>query len=406
VGRRSSLAIGTIDAGPYRRYAERVTSEVAPADRPPATQDVPFLDLWPSHEEIRGTILDDIAALIRSGRFIGGPQIGAFEDAFAVYCETRHAVGMASGLDALRLALLAMGLEPGDEVIVPAATFVASLEAVTQAGGRPVLVDVSDDDYCLAADAVSDAITARTRVVMPVHLYGQMTDMRPLLDLAHERGIAVLEDACQAHGATRDGLRAGSVGNAAAFSFYPAKNLGAFGDAGALVTNDEETAVRVRALREHGQRAKYRHEWEGYTARLDTIQAVVLMHKLPLLDDWNEQRREAAALYGAALEGVGDLGLPHVPAGSSPVWHLFVVRTADPEAMAAGLACAGVGTGRHYPEPPHLSQAYEWLGYGAGAFPVAERLSAQGISLPIFPGIAESQIARVAEAVEGYFRGG
>jgi dTDP-4-amino-4,6-dideoxygalactose transaminase len=381
-------------------------SDVAHGSRAVPKNHVPFLDLRPSHAELRSRILEDVAELIETGAFIGGPQVAAFEDAYAAYCETSHCVGVASGLDALRLGLVAMTLEPDDEVILPAATFVATLEAVTQAGGRPVLVDVTDADYCLTADAVSAAITPRTRVIMPVHLYGQMADMPPLVELARRRGLAILEDACQAHGATRGGLRAGAVGLAAAFSFYPAKNLGAFGDAGALVTNDLELSETVRALREHGQRAKYSHEREGYTARLDTIQALVLLHKLPLLDAWNESRRRAAGLYADALDGAGDLVLPPVPPNSDPVWHLFVVRTSDPEALAAHLADSGVRTGRHYPEPPHRSRAYSWLGYEAGAFPVAERLSEEAISLPIFPGITESQIAQVVESVEEYFGGG
>jgi dTDP-4-amino-4,6-dideoxygalactose transaminase len=216
----------------------------------------------------------------------------------------------------------------------------------------------------------------------------------------------VIEDACQAHGAERDGIVAGSGGLGGAFSFYPAKNLGAFGDAGAFVTNDPALAEEMQALREHGQRAKYKHEREGYTARLDTIQALVLLHKLSLLDGWNEARRAAADLYLAALEGVGDLVLPPIASGSRPVWHLFVVRTADPAAMAAHLDRRQIGTGRHYPEAPHRSRAYEWLGYRPGSFPVAERLSAEAISLPIFPGITESQIGCVVEAIEDYFEGG
>jgi dTDP-4-amino-4,6-dideoxygalactose transaminase len=381
-----------------------VKSDVDPAVR--ATGGVPFLDLWPSHEAVRGSILADIAGLIEAGSFTGGTQVRAFEQAYAAYCGTPHCIGVASGLDALRLALLAAGLTPGDEVIVPAATFVASLEAVTQAGGRPVLVDVGEDDYCLTADAVAAAVTPRTRAVMPVHLYGQMADMRPLLELSRARKFFVIEDACQAQGAARDGLRAGAAGLAGAFSFYPAKNLGAFGDAGALVTHDGDLALKTRALREHGQQQKYRHEWEGYTARLDTIQALVLLHKLPLLDEWNELRREAARQYAVALEGVGDLDVPKVPPGSLPVWHLYVVRTADPESLAAHLERDGIRTGRHYPEPPHLSHAYSRLGYGRGAFPVAEGLADQAISLPIYPGITGSQIEQVAGSIEEYFRRG
>jgi dTDP-4-amino-4,6-dideoxygalactose transaminase len=371
-----------------------------------ASMNVPFYDLRASHESLRAPILDDLSELIESGRFTGGPQVGEFEAAFASYCGTADCVGVASGLDALRLALIAAGLEPGDEVLVPAGTFVASLEAVTQAGGRPVLADIGESDYCLDPDAAAAALTPRTRFLMPVHLYGQMADMRALGELASSRGLQVLEDACQAHGASRDGIRAGTAGFAGAFSFYPAKNLGAFGDAGALATGDQALAARMRALREHGQSQKYHHDTEGFTARLDTLQALVLLHKLPLLDEWNRARREAVAAYLELLDGVGDLRLPSVPGGSEPVWHLFVVRTADPVALAASLAEEGIGTGRHYPEPPHLSGAYAWLGHRRGEFPLTEALSAECLSLPLFPGITEAQIEHVASAIGRHFHGG
>ncbi|HWN21211.1 MAG TPA: DegT/DnrJ/EryC1/StrS family aminotransferase, partial [Gaiellaceae bacterium] len=332
--------------------------------------------------------------------------VAEFEREFAGFCGSPQAVGLGSGLDALRLGLLAAGLEPGDEVIVPSQTFVATLEAVTQAGGKPVLVEVRDDDYTLDVDAVESAIGERTRAVLPVHLYGQMADMRRLRELATRRGLFLLEDACQAHGATRDGLRSGTVGDAGAFSFYPGKNLGAMGDAGALVTADERLAFRVRALREHGQTRKYEHEWEGYTARLDTLQAAVLLRKLPLLEAWNESRRAAARLYSEALAGIGDLVLPAVATGSEPVWHLYVVRTADPVALADSLAASGIGTGRHYPQPVHLATAYAWLGHAEGDFEVAERLATESLSLPVYPGITDAQVETVADAVIRFFAGG
>ncbi|MBD0291468.1 MAG: DegT/DnrJ/EryC1/StrS family aminotransferase, partial [Thermoleophilia bacterium] len=309
-------------------------------------------------------------------------------------------------LDGLRLSLLGLGLERGDEVIVPAATFVATWEAVTQAGGRPVPVDVEEEDYGLDPKATEAALTPRTRALLPVHLYGQLANMRSLRVLAARHDLRLVEDACQAHGAERDGFRAGAGGDAAAFSFYPAKNLGAMGDAGALVTADADLAARVRALREHGQTAKYRHTFEGYTARLDAIQALVLAAKLPLLDGWNAERRAAARFYREALAGVGDLRLPPVASGSDPVWHVFVVRTGDPDALAAHLAHAGVMTGRHYPEPPHLSGAYSHLGFSEGAFPVAEALAREGLSLPLFPGVSEEQLTHVCESVVDFFARG
>jgi dTDP-4-amino-4,6-dideoxygalactose transaminase len=365
---------------------------------------VPFLDLNAVHRDIKGDVLDAFGELIDTGAFANGPAVRAFEEAFAAYVGTDIAVGVASGLDALRLGLLAAGLEPDDEVLVPANTFVATLEAVTQARGRPVVVDQSEEDWNIDVARADAASSARTRFVLPVHLYGQMADMRSLGELASRRGLTIVEDACQAHGATRDGLRSGTVGRANAFSFYPGKNLGAFGDAGALVTNDAELAERVKALREHGQRAKYEHELEGYTSRLDTIQAIVLLRKLRLLDSWNAERQAVAAYYLEHLAGVGDLELPPVPAGSSPVWHLFVIRTGDRTALADFLRERGVATGLHYPVPVHLAPAYEWLGHERGDFPVAERHSERLLSLPIFPGMSREQADTVVTAVRAFFR--
>ena len=369
-------------------------------------QPVPFLDLRPIHGPLAGDVMDDLARVIEAGTFINGPQVAAFESAFASYCGTAHCVGMSSGLDALRLALLAARLEAGSEVIVPANTFVATLEAVTQAGLVPVPVDALEADYGIDPNAVEAAVTERTQAVIPVHLYGQLADVRPLLEIADRHGLAVIEDAAQAHGASRDGFRAGGAGVVAAFSFYPGKNLGAMGDAGALVTDDEALAERARALREHGQRSKYVHEQEGYTARLDTVQAVFLLHKLPHLDRWNEERGRVASSYSEGLEGLGDLRLPPVPSGSSPVWHLYVVRTAEPERLAEFLRERGIGTGRHYPVPPHLNPAYAWLGHRGGAFPVSEAIARECLSLPIFPGMTEAQTDAVIGAVGEYFARG
>ena len=366
---------------------------------------VPFFDLRPSHAPLLDSLLDEIAELIDSGAFTNGPAVAQLEEAFAAYCGVPHCVGLGSGLDALRLALVAAGLEPGGEVVVPAATFVATYEAVTQSGGVPVVADVSERDYGLDPQAAAAAVTRRTRFLLPVHLYGQLADLRALQGVASGNGLTVVEDACQAHGAERDGIRAGAGGLAAAFSFYPAKNLGAFGDAGALVTADHELAATVRALREHGQTRKYKHALEGYTARLDTIQAIALLHKLPLLDEWNGQRRALAARYTEALEGLGDLRLPPVAPGSEPVWHLYVVRTSRPEELARFLAERGIGTGRHYPEPPHLSAAFARLGHRQGEFPVAEALSREALSLPLFPGMSEEQLETVVDGVAAFFAG-
>ena len=365
---------------------------------------VPFLDLASSHAPLKAAILEEISTLIDSGAFTNGPQVAVFEKAFAEFCGSKHCVGTGSGLDALRLSLIAAGAKPGDEVILPASTFAATLEAVIQAGAEPVLVDVGERDYNIDPAAVEAAISPRTRFLLPVHLYGQLADMAALTKIAREHNLAIVEDACQAHGAERDGFRAGSGGLVGCFSFYPGKNLGAFGDAGACTTDDEELAAHVRALREHGQRRKYFHDYEGYTSRLDTIQALALLHKLPLLAGWNEQRRTAALFYKQALDGVGDLVLPPVPEGSTPVWHLYVVRSAEPMQLAEFLRGRGVGCGHHYPIPLHMLPAYERLGHARGAFPVTERLADEAISLPIFPGISEAQLEAVAGAVGDYFR--
>ena len=366
---------------------------------------VPFLDLGAMHGALKEELLESFSALIDSNAFINGPAVREFEEAFAEYVGTSTAIGLASGLDALRLGLIASGIEPGDEVIVPANTFVATLEAVTQAGGRPVPVEMSEADWNIDVSAAEAAVGERTRFLMPVHLYGQMSDLRPLAELAERRGLILVEDACQAHGADRDGIRAGTKGAWSAFSFYPGKNLGAFGDAGAVTTNDPELAAALKSLREHGQRAKYEHEREGWTGRLDTIQAIVLLAKLARLDDWNDQRRAIASYYLERLAGVGDLELPPVPLNSSPVWHLFVVRTADPAALGEFLRSRGIGTGRHYPDAVHLTQAYRWLGYGPGSFPLAERHGERVLSLPMFPGMSIDDAEAVVAAVSAFFDG-
>jgi dTDP-4-amino-4,6-dideoxygalactose transaminase len=355
---------------------------------------------------VKSRILARIEQTMDAGDFLHGSAVSEFEERFADYVGRDHCVGVSSGLDALRLSLLASGLDPGVGVILPASTFAATFEAVIQAGGSPVVVDVSNTDYTLdvaQAAAVADAPSSH---VLPVHLYGQMADMRALSALAETRGLEIIEDACQAHGASRDGVTAGRAGQAAAFSFYPPKNLGAMGDAGALVTDDDELASRVRALREHGETTKYHHEYVGYTARLDTFQAIVLLEKLPFLDEWNGQRRSAARFYTESLSGIQEVRLPTEPTGSTSAWHLYVVRVPDPDELAGFLAARGIQTGRHYPEPIHLSPAYRHLGFEPGDFPVAEALAREGLSLPLFPGIGDAQLEWVCESVSEYFRRG
>jgi dTDP-4-amino-4,6-dideoxygalactose transaminase len=372
----------------------------------PKVLDVPFVDLRPANSAVKQRVLARIDETLDKGDFVNGEAVREFEVRFAELVGRKHCVGVSSGLDALRLGLLASGMTPGAQVVVPAATFAATLEAVLQAGGRPVLVDVREEDYGLDVAQAGAAAAAGASYVMPVHLYGQMADMRALNSIADARGLQIVEDACQAHGAARDGIVSGCSGVASAFSFYPSKNLGAIGDAGALVTDDDELAAGARALREHGETSKYHHEYVGYTARLDTIQALVLLEKLPLLEEWNRQRRAAASFYSAALEGIEGLRLPPEAAGSEPVWHLYVVRSAGPERLAEFLYARGIHTGRHYPEAVHLAPAYGALGYAPGDFPVSEALSREALSLPLFPGITEDQLERVCEAVTDSFRAG
>jgi dTDP-4-amino-4,6-dideoxygalactose transaminase len=367
---------------------------------------VPFMDLRHVNACVADLVLADVADTIAAGAFVEGPAIASFERMFADYCGVREAVAVASGLDALRLALIAVGVGAGDEVIVPAETFVATFEAVSQAGATPVVVDVTERDYTIDPDQVEARIGPRTRAVVPVHMYGQMADMRRMRAVAEGHGVRLIEDASQAHGAVRDGLRAGGAGDAAAFSFYPSKNLGAMGDAGAMTTQDSEVADTVRSLRSHGQSTKGVSVYQGYTARMDTLQAAVLVNKLPLLDRWNDERRAAGGYYSAALEGVGDVRPLPVPEGSDPVWYLYPLRTDSAERMQAFLSQGGIGTGRHYAQPPHLSPAYGSLGHGRGSFPIAEALSDQLVSLPLFPGITEEQLARVVDGVKEYFRDG
>jgi dTDP-4-amino-4,6-dideoxygalactose transaminase len=370
--------------------------------RGPAVR-VPLLDLGASHRDLRSDFLAAFGELIDSGAFTNGPQVIELEAAFARFCDVPFCIGLASGLDALRLALVAIEPKPGEEAILPANTFVATAEAVVQAGLIPVLADASERDYNLDPDAAAAAVTPRTRVVVPVHLYGQMADMVRLLADARSRGLDVVEDACQAHGARRDGRVAGAAGRAGAFSFYPSKNLGAFGDAGALVTGDELLAARVRALREHGQTARHRHETVGYTARLDTVQAAVLLRKLALLPAWTEERRAIAGAYSQALDGVGDLRLPPVAPESEPAWHLYEIRTGRADQLAVFLDERGIQTGRHYPSPVHLTPAFAHLGHGPGAFPVSEALARELVSLPIYPGLGDDRLGAVVAAIEEFF---
>lgn len=359
---------------------------------------VPFLDITSAHAEIQDQLDEAVLRVARSGYFILGPEVDAFEADFARFTGAPHCLGTGNGLDALVLALRAMGVGPGDEVIVPANTYIATWLAVSFCGATIVPVEPLETTHNIDPDAVAAAITPRTRVIIPVHLYGQPADMDPLLKLADRHGLHLLEDAAQAHGARYKGRRIGSFGEAACWSFYPGKNLGALGDGGGFTTTSPALAERVSMLRNYGSAVKYEHALAGQNSRLDPIQAAALQVKLKVLDDWNARRQAIAARYLEALSACG-LVLPEVPEWADPVWHLFVVRHPGRDAFRARLEQAGINTVTHYPKPPHLQQAYDDLGYARGAFPLSETLASEVISLPIGPAQTEEQTAYVIDQV-------
>lgn len=352
---------------------------------------VPFLDLGAAYREIQAELESAVLASLRSGRYIGGQDVEAFKQEFAAYTETQHCVGVANGLDALRLSLLAMGIGAGDEVIVPSNTFIATWLAVTQSGATPVPVEPVESTYNLDPGRIEAAITPRTKAMLPVHLYGQPADLDPILTMARKHGLRILEDAAQAHGARYKGKRIGGHGDAVAWSFYPGKNLGALGDAGAVTTNDPELADRVRVLRNYGSRIKYVNDVKGYNSRLDPVQAVVLRVKLRHLDEWNARRTAIAAHYTAELAGIG-LVLPEVPKWVEPVWHVYVVQHTERDRLQEALQKAGIGTLIHYPIPPHLQKAYCDAGYAAGRFPIAESMANHLLSLPMEPQLDDADV--------------
>ncbi len=366
---------------------------------------VPFLDLKAPHAELREEL--DIASrrVMESGWFILGEEVRMFEEEFAAYCGAKHCVGVANGLDALHLILRAMKIGAGDEVIVPANTYVATWLAVSYAGAIPVAVEPDERTYNLDPSRIEDAITPRTKAIMPVHLYGQPAEMGPIMEIATKYGLRVIEDAAQAHGARYRNQAVGTLGHAAGFSFYPGKNLGALGDAGAIVTDDDALAEELHILRNYGSRKKYYNEVKGFNSRLDELQAALLRVKLRRLDEWNERRQRAAGYYLQILEGVPDLKLPFVPDWADPVWHLFVVRHPRRDALQEHLTKMGVGNLIHYPVPPHLQKAYSDLGYSPGSFQVSERMADEVLSLPMGPHLSESEQEFVAAQLSS-FNGG
>jgi len=372
----------------------------APTGTATTPTEVPFTRLDNAEPKLMAELLETVADVAAHGAFTLGAHVEGFEADFAAWCGTRHAVGVSSGTAALELTLRALGIGPGDEVVVPTNSFIATAEAVSAAGATPRLVDVEAGTSLLSAATVRPALTAATRCVIPVHLYGRPVDMDPLLALCHEHGISVVEDACQAHGALYKGRAVGSLGDAGCFSFYPTKNLGAWGDGGAMVTDDEELATRVKLLRSHGEATRHHHQVPARTDRLDALQAAILRAKLTRLDEANQRRREAGWTLRGALADAGAVVPPAAAGGGSDhVFHLFVVRTGSRDALRAHLEADGVASAIHYPTPIHLQPAYADLGQGPGSLPVAERLAEEICSLPLFPTISGAEIERVAASV-------
>lgn len=383
---------------------------------------IPFVDLVAPHAELEPELTDVFLQVLRSAAFIGGPLVEAFEQAFAAFCGASHAIAVGSGTDALRFAIMASGVQPGDVVLTVPHTFIATTEAISQAGAIPEFVDIDEKTYNLSPEKlrhfleqectlnrsgalISRRTGRRVSAIIPVHIYGQMADMDPILDLADQYGLTVIEDACQAHGAQyfsrkhNRWMSAGTMGRAAAFSFYPGKNLGACGEAGAVTTNDAGIADRIKTLRDHGQVRKYYHDVEGYNGRLDAVQAALLHVKLRHLSNWNTQRRHRAAEYNRLLADNEALTLPIEPAWSRAVYHLYVVRTERREAMMQHLKRAGIDTSIHYPVPLHMQKAYASLNYAPHDFPVACRVAREILSLPMFPQLTASQQSRVAQEI-------
>ncbi len=369
-----------------------------PLDR--SVEEIPLVDLAIQSATVEEEVRRGWHRVIARGGFVQGIEVAQFEEAFAAYCGAKHCVGVGNGTDALELALRAAGVRPADEVIIPANTFVATAEAVVRAGAVPVLVDCDPTTYLVDPTKIADHLGPRTRAVIPVHLYGQVADMESIADVLSDRGSVVIEDMAQAQGARRHGIMAGQFGTAAGTSFYPGKNLGAWGDAGAVLTSSDDVANEIRALRNHGGDHRYEHRMIGTNSRLDTLQAVVLLVKLRLLDAWNELRREAAERYSELLGGLEDVTLPSVALGNCPVWHLYVVQVPDRDRVLRSLHAAGIGAGIHYPKPIHLLPGWRELGLGRKAgFPVAERAADRILTLPLYPGITALQQERVAQVL-------
>ena len=359
---------------------------------------VPFVDLKAQYNNLSKELDEALLKTTRSTAFILGPEVTKFEQEFAAYCHANHAIGVDSGTSALELILRSLGIGSDDEVITPANTFIATVLAISSSGAKPILVDADPDTYNIDVSKIEDVISDKTKAIMPVHLYGQPADMDAIWEIARRYDLFVIEDACQAHGAKYKGKRAGSLGHAAAFSFYPSKNLGAYGDGGMAVTNDEQIAASLKKLRNYGQSKKYHHETIGFNRRLDSLQASILRVKLQHLDSWNKARREHAKTYNRLLQG-STVKTPKTINHAKPVWHLYVVRVKNRDALQKSLSDCGVHTGIHYPIPIHMQTAYKHLGYQKGDFPVTEEYAQQILSLPMYAEMTSGQIQYVIDSI-------
>jgi dTDP-4-amino-4,6-dideoxygalactose transaminase len=365
---------------------------------------IPLVDLGWQRDQIADDVEAGWADVLARTSFIDGPQVGHFERAFADYCGTARCVGVANGTDAIELALRAVGIGAGDEVILPANTFIATAEAVARAGATPVLVDQDESSFLIDTGQAAESVGPRTRAIAGVHLYGQIAPLERLASVAEDRDLVLLEDAAQSQGATRHGRGMGCHGRVAATSFYPGKNLGAYGDAGAVLTDDDELADRIATIRAHGSRVRYHHDELGVNSRLDTLQAVVLSAKLARLDEWNRLRQEAAARYDELLSGLDQVVRPSTLEGNVHVWHLYVIRVPDRDRVLGELQAAGFGAAIHYPIPVHLHPAFAYLGQGPGSHPIAERVAGEILTLPLYPGITADDQERVASTLRSALR--
>jgi dTDP-4-amino-4,6-dideoxygalactose transaminase len=360
---------------------------------------VPFLDLKAQHDRLRTDLRKAFDDVLDQSAFAGGPFVAKFEAEFAAFCQSQHAIGVGNGTDALWLALIALGVGPGDEVITVSATFIATAEAISYCGAKPVFIDIDEESFTMNPTLLESAITPRTKAIVPVHLYGQMADMDPIMEVARRHGLFVIEDACQAHGAEYKNKKAGSIGHAGCFSFYPGKNLGALGEAGAVVTNDGILAEKIKVLRDHGQSTKYHHSCIGWNARMDGIQAAALSIKLKWLESGNSARRNHARIYGELLSTIDGVLTPRFFSQGVHVYHLYVVRLRARDSTFKVLTGRGINCGIHYPKPVHLQDAYKFLGLGPGALPITERIAKEILSLPMFPELTQLQVELVVNEV-------